>query len=88
VRPRFSSLYTLKTKIFLGKNKLGRSALSYAKNYSGRRYAPPLAGSASKPNGRAWCGHARPIKKPRKFSKRGDLDCLFILFWYNMYAKE
>jgi len=40
VRPRFSQLLHLKNKIFFRK-ELGRSALSYAKDYSGRRYAPP-----------------------------------------------
>jgi len=30
-----------------------------------------------------------PLKKAEKiFKELGDLDCLFILFWYNMYAKE
>ena len=57
--PAKNGAASVQNKYFLGK-VVRFSALSHAKNYSGRRYAEPLALSASKPLGRAWCGHARP----------------------------
>jgi hypothetical protein len=57
-----------KNKNFFRKEQLGRSALIYAKNYKDGAMPRLLrAEPQSKSMGRAWCGHARPTKKPRKF---------------------
>jgi hypothetical protein len=57
-RPRIRKLLQFKKQKFL---ILARplSRLQQAKNFSERREAKLLTRNASKPLGRAWCGHAR-----------------------------
>jgi len=45
--------------------------LSHIKNFFGRRYAEPLAYSASKPAGKIWCGQILP-RENRYFKGRKE----------------